>query len=187
VRRPLLDEKVLGLEAALSQAGIPHAFGGALALAYYATPRGTVDIDLNVFLAIEEAERVFAVLSPLGVETGAAAERAELRDRGQVRVHWDATPIDLFFSYDPLHESCMERTRSVPFGEGAAIPILSAEDLVVFKAIFDRPKDWRDISETLFSLGGEFDAAYAQRWLRRILAAADPRLQRFEDLLSSPD
>ncbi len=46
-----LTERVAALHAALRGAGIPHAFGGALALAFCtAEPRGTQDIDVNVFL-----------------------------------------------------------------------------------------------------------------------------------------
>ena len=182
----LLDEKVLALEAALAKAGIAHAFGGAIALAYYATPRGTVDIDLNVFVGTDQAARVFDVIEPLGVDTAGASESSELRDRGQIRLHWEHTPLDLFFAYDPLHESCLERIASVPFGDGAAIPILSAEDLAIFKAIFDRPKDWRDIRELLFALAERFDVDYTQRWLQRILAHDDPRLQQLEELLRAP-
>ena len=52
----LLDEKILAVERALARADVPHAFGGALALAYYATPRATVDIDLNVFVPADEAD-----------------------------------------------------------------------------------------------------------------------------------
>ena len=44
----LLDEKIVAIGRALEAADIPHAFGGAQALAYYATPRATHDIDLNV-------------------------------------------------------------------------------------------------------------------------------------------
>jgi hypothetical protein len=33
---------------ALAHEGMPYAIGGALALAYYATPRATVDVDINV-------------------------------------------------------------------------------------------------------------------------------------------
>ena len=116
----LLDEKVLALERSLGDAGIPHAFGGAHALAYYATPRATVDIDLNVFVGTDQAPRVFATIEPLGVDTEGAAESSDLRDRGQIRLRWEHTPLDLFFAYDPLHESCMERIESVPFGAGAA-------------------------------------------------------------------
>lgn len=181
----LLDEKVLAVDAALADAGVPHAFGGALALAYYATPRGTIDVDCNVFVPVEEAARVFEALAPLGVDVEGAAARPDLRERGQLRLHWEHTPLDVFFAYDALHESCRERTRQVPFGAGDSIPVLSAEDLALFKALFDRDKDWRDIEEMLFALAGDFDAAYARGWLRRILAPDDERLARFEALLAA--
>jgi hypothetical protein len=180
----LLDEKIVALGHALADAPIPHAFGGALALAYYATPRGTQDIDVNVFVRVSEAERVLRVLAPLGIATGGARERKEIRERGQVRLRWQHTPVDLFFSYDPLHDRCLERTRTVPFGEGARLSILSAEDLVIFKALFDRPKDWNDIAEVLYARGAEFDEAYTLEWLRRILASDDARLLRLTRLLT---
>jgi hypothetical protein len=179
-----LDEKVLAIEASLGSAGIPHALGGALALAYYATPRGTHDIDLNVFVGVERAEEVLAALVRAGVSDGGAASRTAIQTHGQVRLFWDHTPVDLSFQYDPLHESCMKRRLRVPFGEGATIHVLSAEDLVVFKAIFDRAKDWQDIEDLLFALGGDFDASYAKQWLVRILAEDDHRLERFEALLA---
>lgn len=182
---PLLDEKILAVADALTRATIPHAFGGALALAYYATPRATIDIDLNVFLPPDQAERVLSVLAPLGVLAPGPEERAALAERGQMRLFWEYTPIDLFFAYDPLHDRCMERARRAPFGDGDTIPVLSAEDLAVFKAIFDRPKDWRDIRELLFALAGDFDGDYALEWLRRILAPDDERLLRFQRLLYS--
>jgi len=176
-----LDEKVVALARALEGAGIAHAFGGAVALAYYATPRGTHDIDVNLFVPAEDAERVLTALAALGVAAGDPRARASIRERGQARVRWEHTPLDLFFSYDPLHESCLRRLRQVPFGDGVTIPVLSAEDLAVFKAIFDRPKDWLDLDELLFGLGPAFDAEYALGWLRRILARDDARLARFLD------
>ena len=182
---PLLDEKILAIEAALAGAGIPHAFGGALALAYYATPRATLDIDCNVFVAVDASDRVMGALAPLGVAPPGADELRALRERGQLRVFWGHTPIDLFFAYDALHDSCRERTRRVPFGDAVTLPILSAEDLAIFKTLFDREKDRRDLGEMLFALGGDFDAPYALGWIRRILPAGDERRRRFEELLTS--
>jgi len=178
-----LDEKVAALEAALAAATIPHAFGGALALAYYAAPRGTHDIDLNVFVSEKRAERVLAALAELGVAAGGAAPLRAVRDRGQVRVYWEHTPIDLFFSYDPLHDRCAERARRVPFGDGVTLAILSAEDLAIFKVIFDRRKDWSDIEEMLYALGADFDGRYVMEWLRKILDSGEPRLVRIEAML----
>ena len=177
-----LDAKVVALERALRGARIPHAFGGAIALAYYATPRGTHDVDINLFVPASEQHRVFEALAPLGVDPpGDAARRQSDRD-GQLRVRWDGTPLDLFFSYDALHDACRERRRQVPF-PGERISILSAEDIAIFKVLFDREKDWHDLRELLFAQGERFERDYALGWLERILAPSDARLARFRALL----
>jgi hypothetical protein len=179
-----LDEKIVAIGAALEAAKIPHAFGGAQALAYYGTPRATHDIDLNVFVAASGADRVLQVLGQLGVATAGEALRAAIERDGQARLFWDRTPIDLFFSYDPLHDSSMERRRRVDFG-GDEIHVLSAEDLMVYKIVFDREKDWRDLAEVVFAASGELDLGYVRSWLGRIVAESDPRLARFERLVES--
>ena len=178
-----LSEKVLRIEEGLRQRRIPHAFGGALALAYYATPRATIDIDVNVFVGVERADEVLGLLETLGATPLRANEREQLRKDEQVRVHWDATPLDLFFSYDALHASCLERRKRVPFGDGDAIHVLAAEDLLIFKALFDRDKDWRDLEELIYAMADELDAAYAKRWLERIIGKQDPRYRRLCEVL----
>ena len=50
--------------------------GGALALAYYATPRATIDIDVNVFVSVARAEEV------LGRSVDPSARRANLMVEG---------------------------------------------------------------------------------------------------------
>lgn len=182
----LLDEKVLAIRRTLAARGVPHAFGGALALAYYATPRGTVDIDLNLFVPSEESGGVIASLLELGMSSPTETELRRLERDGQLRLRWGRTPVDCFFSYDAFHDHCMERRRRVPFGDGDAIEVLSGEDLAVFKVIFDRPKDWSDLRELLYAQGADFDAETALGWLHRILPRDDARLARFEDLLRDP-
>ena len=50
-----LVEKVLALSEALTAAGVDHAFGGAIALAYCTEdPRGTRDVDVNAFAPASE-------------------------------------------------------------------------------------------------------------------------------------
>jgi len=176
---PPLSEKVLLLEEAFDRRRIPHAFGGALALAYYAVPRATIDIDVNVFVGVARADDVLDALGTLGADPISREERARLRRDEQARVLWARTPLDLFFAYDPLHDSARERRRRMPFGD-ATLHVLSAEDLVVFKALFDRAKDWRDLEELAFAMGGELDLAYVRHWMGRILAPEDPRVRRLE-------
>ena len=139
-----LVDRIVAIAAALDSAEVPWALGGALALAYATEePRGTRDIDVNVFVATEHAGRVFAA-RPTGVSHGAADIAAAGRD-GQVRLWWDDTPVDVFFAESPFHHDVDRRCREVPFA-GRTVRVLSAEDLAVFKAMFDRPKDWVDIA-----------------------------------------
>jgi hypothetical protein len=179
----LLDEKVALLARALTGAKVPHAFGGAIALAYYATPRGTRDVDINVFLPATAFDQVLGVLVPLGADPPTPAARRTLRREEQVRLMWDETPLDLFFSYTELHDACLERHRRVAFG-AERIAILSAEDLAIFKVVFARDKDWRDLREMLLAQGPDFDAPYATGWLERILAPDDDRLLRFRSFVA---
>lgn len=175
---PSLPEKLLRIEAAFLSARLPHAFGGAIALAYYATPRATIDIDVNIFVESERSDEVLQALGRLGVAEPNEREATRLRRDGQTRLQWGHTPVDLFFSYDAFHDACMERRRVFPFGEGETIHVLAAEDLLVFKAIFDRDKDWRDIAELVFCAGEELDQEWVRSWLERIVGVDDERYRR---------
>jgi len=178
------DEKIVAIGGALTDADIPHAFGGANALAYYATPRATADIDLNVFVPLSRASHGLAVLGGLGAATGSPKLVEFIERDGQARVFWEKTPIDLFFSYDSLHDSSMKRRRLVDFG-GDTIHVLSAEDLMVYKAVFNREKDWRDIAEMIYAADGNLDFGYVRSWLTRIVSEDDPQLARFERLVET--
>ena len=173
-----LPEKVLAIHDAL--ADVPHAFGGALALAYYAEPRATIDIDLNVFVPVEEATAVVGQLRKLGI-TGSASADALARD-GQIRLWWDRNPIDLFFSYDPFHDAARDASRLVPFAD-TSVPVLAADHLVVCKAVFDRPKDWVDI-DAMLAAAAPIDAAEVLRWVSRITGPDDPRFARLARVLA---
>lgn len=176
--RRSLPDKIVAIDEALT--AVPHAFGGALALAYYAEPRATIDIDLNVFVAVEDHEAVFAPLCELGV-TVDATDTIE-RD-GQVRLWWDATPLDVFFAYDRFHVTAGAASRHVPFAD-TTIPILAAEHLVVCKVVFDRPKDWVDI-DAMVALGAAIDTGEVLRWVGRIIGDDDTRYGRVAAVLSA--
>jgi hypothetical protein len=169
---------VVAIDEALRRARLPHAFGGALALAYYAEPRATDDIDVNLFVGTERLASVREALEPLGVS--ATADTARLESEGQDRWWWDRTPVDLFFAYHALHEAMAAAVRRVPFGEDR-IPILGPEHLTVCKAMFDRAKDWLDIEQILVS-NPDLDRKEVRNWLVRMVDEDDPRTLRFDEL-----
>lgn len=178
MNEPLLHEKVLLIHEGLAEEQLQHAFGGALALAYYAEPRATIDIDINVFVSPSSYATVERALASLGV-ADRADPQAVIRD-GQCRLHWGPNPVDLFFAYDPLHEAMRSAVRNQPFAD-TRIPVLAPEHLLVCKAVFNRPKDWLDIEQMLVMLD-ELDLDEVHMWLERIVGADDSRLERLSML-----
>jgi hypothetical protein len=76
-----------------------------------------------------------------------------------------------------------ERARLVRFGP-VDIPILAPEDLIICKAVFDRPKDWLDIEEML-RWGTKVDAATILSWVGEILGPEAGQYARLAELLSA--
>jgi hypothetical protein len=175
-----LPEKVVAIHEALDAAKVPHAIGGALALAYYAEPRATADVDVNVFVSTDDWPKVRDALEPLGVDV--TVDLPTLERDGQVRLRWDRNPVDLFFSYDRFHETMRRETRRVPFAE-TTLPILAPEHLAICKAMFDRPKDWLDIEQILVATD-PIDLNEIDSWLEQMVGDSDPRIAKLEELKS---
>jgi hypothetical protein len=144
---------------ALAQAGIPHAIGGAIALAHYAAPRPTPDIDVNVF-----------VPPTRGPEVDAALARLAHRDQ-----------VHLFFSEDALHDAMAAAVRKIKLGD-ETIPLVAPEHLIVRKVMLDRAKDWLDIEAILIATGS-LDLAEIEGWARRLAGADDPRVTKLHQLI----
>jgi transcriptional regulator with XRE-family HTH domain len=173
-----LGGKLLAIHRALAQAQVPHAFGGAVALAYWTLePRGTTDVDVDAFVPAAEAEAVLRAL-PEDVERPARAARKLAAD-GRLQLRWEETPIDLFLGADPLLADAARHRRIVPFGDGR-IPVLGPVELAALKALGDRARDWADVGALL--VAGTLDAGAARTALRRVLAETDPRLRHFDEL-----
>ena len=174
-----LAEKIVAIDDALVAARIPHAFGGALALAWCTErARGTIDIDVNVFADAGRTREVFTAL-PDGVEW---SEEDVLRTEteGQVRLWWEGTPVDIFLSTTEFHDQVAARIRTESFAGSDDVPFLSCTDLAVFKAFFNRTKDWADLEE--MAGAGTLDIDRVIGVLVRYRGADDERIERLRSL-----
>jgi hypothetical protein len=173
-----LTERVVALHRALEEAAVPHAFGGAIALAYATlNPRGTNDIDCNLFVPAEDPAPAIAAL-PAGIRRPRGLAATIARD-GQVRLWWDDTPVDLFFEYAPIHAEAARNVQRVEF-DGIDLPVLGPVELVVFKVMFDRSLDWADVEAALEA--GTVDMEAVRVALDQLLDPDDPRLERLAEL-----
>lgn len=183
----LVLERAVLLHQRLEAVGIPHALGGALALAYHVLDaRGTNDIDLNVTLDPDDPQPLFEAL-PEGLPW-TSEDVAAVRQTGQVRLYWPHSdgpptqpiPVDLFLPQHDFHGVVADRTELVPMLE-STVPIISATDLTIFKALFSRAKDWADIEELLRY--GRVDVDDVRHWLHQLVGDDDPRLDRLAELV----
>lgn len=177
-------EAATQIATAFESAEIPYAIGGALALAVAGVPRGTADVDVNVFVGDDQLDRVIDVLVALGVDVAREAAIARARRDGMFVGRWDGMRIDVFLpSIDFSREA--ERTR-VRLGDtgGWSGWFLSAEALAVFKLLFFRGKDVVDLERLVAVSGDRLDHAYVRRWIVEMMGEDDERTRRWDDIVS---
>jgi len=175
-----LASRIVSLHEMLDSLGVPHQFGGALALAWYRNPRATTDIDVNLTLPPEAAAPVLGAFETLGV-TVTEDDRRLIAQDGQARLDWDGSYLDVFFATLGFHHDMAFRARMVRFGP-VEIPILAPEHLVVCKAVFDRPKDWLDVEE-MVRWGTAIDTDAVLGWVAVLLGEDSEQYARLGVLL----
>lgn len=182
-----LPEKIVALHSTLRRAAVPHAFGGALALAWCTgRARGTIDIDINLFVEVDQAALVCeAFPETISIPSG---ELQRLAREGQVRLWWGTTPIDVFLNTLALHERASSRIRWEQFLDHS-IPFLACTDLAIFKAFYNRTKDWADLEE--MASAGTLDVTEVTGVIVEHLGGSDERvvqLGKLSDLMGTkPD
>ena len=165
----------------LEKDGVLYAIGGALAYAYWGAPRGTLDVDLDIFGPPDVLDRALISLRRAGVRVEEADARASVAERGDFRGISGDIRVDVFVAFNPFHESvCARRARVTLFER--PIWVLSAEDLTIFKILFDRPKDWVDIERMIALQSERFDFLYLRQWLSLWLEPGDDRYVRLEKI-----
>ena len=172
-----LPFKMIAIHESLASARISYAFGGALALAWCTQQaRGTIDLDINMFVTRDQTPRALAALPP---EIVASLDDRTLLERdGQARLWWESTPVDVFLNTTEFHEQVATRVHLEPFA-GEQLPFLACLDLAVFKAFFNRTRDWADLEA--MAAAGSLDVSAVAGVLAAFLGADD---ERIEHLLS---
>jgi hypothetical protein len=174
------------IDTMLSAADIDHAFGGALALGFYAEPRGTRDVDLAVATSLEGADDLLQRFSNIGFRCSIPKEEwlpmAGIRlDRAA-----DDAIADVFLSFDPYHRELLSRSEAFPLlisNATAYVRFLSASDVALLKLSFNRPKDWLDV-QAMIDFGTTIDFSYVEHWLIAFRGPnMHPRLHRLRLML----
>lgn len=159
---------LLLLARRLDGAGIPYMVTGSVALAAYATPRMTRDIDLVVRLETGDVDRVVTLFeTDCYIEPGAVREALNMRSMFNV-IHTDwVIKADFVVRADePYRVEEFRRRRELSI-EGQRVWFVAPEDLLLSKLCWSQisrsEQQERDVSD-LLACCEELDLEYIDRW-----------------------
>jgi hypothetical protein len=162
--------------------GQNYALGGAIALGYWGVPRGTVDVDVTVYLPPERPSECIWLLQEIGCDFSASEASESLREHGFCRVAFSGVRVDVFLPIVPFYEVAQRRRQKVEL-EGQSVTVWDAESLAIFKMMFFRRKDLADIEQILRTQGPKFDRSWVREQLVAIYGPRDPRIAQWDELL----
>lgn len=171
------------IAAALDERGISYAIGGAVALALWAIPRGTADVDVNVFVPAEGIEPVLDALVTLGAEVDRGRALFRARTEGLFVARLGPWRIDVFPRSIEFHDEA-ERTRRRHTIDGCPAWYLSAEALAVFKLLLFRGKDVADLERLVAVQGTGLDCAYVRRHIVAMMGESDDRTRTWDRIVA---
>lgn len=159
-----------------------YALGGAIALGYWSAPRGTLDVDLTLFLPPDQPLLCLQLLQDLECEFPMAETLQSLREHGFCRVVRHGIRVDVFLPLIDFYELARQRRKQVELGD-QSIFVWDAETLCVFKLMFFRRKDLADVEQILRTQGQQFDRDWVREQLLTLYGARDPRLSQWDELV----
>lgn len=130
---------------------------GGLAVVFWGSPRATQDVDVSLIVELGgEAHVAAQLLHQLEPRIDHAAAFA-IESRMLLAKASNGVPIDIAFASFPMEQSMIRRAGKRELLPGLELRLISAEDLVVTKAIAARPQDISDVQSIVDRQGISLD------------------------------
>lgn len=171
------------LAARLEAAGCEYALGGAIALGFWAEARNTLDVDVTLYLPLDDPMGCMQLLDKIGCEFDPRRTEETLKEHTFCQVQLLGVRLDVFLPMSSFYEPAKTRRREVPLGSRQAY-VWDAETLCVFKMMFFRRKDLVDIQSILRSQGELFDREWVETSLIELYGQRDPRINQWRELVA---
>jgi hypothetical protein len=158
-----------------------YALGGAIALASWAEPRGTIDVDVSFYLSVQDPRQTIDMLRKIGAEYSEAEAVESLTEHGFCRVKFLGRILDVFLPIASIYDAARPRRRRMPIANREAY-VWDAETLCVFKMMFFRRKDLADVEAVLRNQGASLDRSWVEQQLLTMYGQRDPRVNQWREL-----
>jgi hypothetical protein len=164
---------VIAIQKHLEENGVDSVLIGGLAIGAWGEPRTTRDVDLKVLLRRSEAQRLLDILgtdftpirpNPLQALKGDGI--LFVQNKLDIR-------IDLMLADTDFDLSTIRRGRQIELAPGQTVRVCSPEDLLVYKLLAPRGRDYDDVVNIIQRQGDNLDDAYITQWLKEFEKALD--------------
>jgi hypothetical protein len=159
---------------------------GAMAVLRWGEPRATQDVDLTILTGLGGEQDFIDALRKKFAPRYLGAEQLALEARILLLTAGNGTPIDVSFAWLPWEQRAIENASDFAFKPRQVLRTLSLNDLVVYKAASDRPRDGADLQGIVARHEPQIDWNYVREQLGEVcelLESDEPqsRLQRIRD------
>jgi hypothetical protein len=173
-----IGQTVLTTHRVLANLGVESAMMGELALSAWQHRRATDDIDLLIGAAVADSDSLLQSMQAHGYQPARLPAVTDFD--GEHVMQLDYQPpgksyefrVDLFYAESQHHRTALARRTSFTLPDGEQLPVVSCEDLILFKLQADRLIDRMDVVALLKHNRGDLDFG-----LTRWLTAANVRLR----------
>jgi hypothetical protein len=155
-----------------------YAISGALANNFWGIVRTTQDIDCLIAIPSIKLQLLADGLNEIGCTSrDAAGEQVaiavpilseQIHQQKFIEFDCDSVLVELFVPIVHHHDEILRRAMPMRLGE-RAVPVITAEDLILLKLVFHRLKDLHDIAGIFWVQRGKLDLDYMRQWSALIL------------------
>ena len=146
---------------------------GGIAASLLGTPRLTVDLDAVFLLDLDDLPRLLVEAVKLGIEPRIADPIAFAKTSRVLLLRHTMSGIDIDLSLGilPFEVEMVERSQMIDLGV-IQLRLPTPEDLIIMKAVAQRPKDLADI-QAIGASHPDLDRERIQYWVKQFGQALD--------------
>ena len=150
---------------------VDFAVCGGMAYSILVSPRATIDFDCLIMAHPNTLTEIIRILEPLFDKIISHSEPMQFKKARVFRTLGidgeNEYIMDFILGETRFHQEALSRKKRIDM-EGISLPILTPEDLLLLKALANRPQDRVDISNIVDFFGDKLDRAYIENWKKEI-------------------
>ncbi len=150
---------------------IPYVVYGGIAFPFWGRVAATDDVDLVLMVTESDAPKLFKAFRSAGFYVKSETEKLFFVDTWAVASK-NGRDVDLALGATEFDAQAIQRSMRVKVF-GREVPIVTAEDLILYKLVAHRRRDIGHVEDIITKQGKKLDLSYLRQWAQKIAEATN--------------